>query len=349
MGALDPLEDLACWDGASPPERAAAVTAAVERLGSAFTHVRTATYTCGGASHEIATLRHAPTGIELQLLPGGRYTRGAAEERKFDDAYNWWSEDKVDYENSRSLVGEERVRPLALGRAPLTRRQWTTLCGGSGGEDLVASGVSWKEAARRLASVGLRLPSDAEWEWGCRAGTATRYFWGDDLDPERCVCAREREDLVLDEKTANAFGLVAMLGTVWEWVGDRPRCTYLWKADMSNDPSGDPGEDHYRILRGGSWASAHERCRSSSFQFVMLADDADEAGASDDGADAELDEVGIRVAVSLIRDYHTTRRFEVGERLIHSKFGEGVVTSHDGRKLQVRFADGPRTLVQGTK
>ncbi|MBX3468168.1 MAG: SUMF1/EgtB/PvdO family nonheme iron enzyme [Planctomycetes bacterium] len=338
-GPLDLLEDLSAWDAATDVERAVAISAGVARLGATFEHVETETYSCEQARHQIATVRHVPTGVELQLLPGGSYTRGAEVERAFDDARNWWSEDTASYVNPRAVVQDEAVRPVAIGKTPVTSRGWARLRGAGDparGAEQALAGVSWHEAVEVLTQAGLRLPTEAEWEWACRAGTTTRYFWGDEPDFERCVCERKRRTLSIDGRTVNAFGLLATLGTVWEWVGDAPVCTYL------QVPEGDPGEHHYRILRGGSWSSEFSRCRSTSFRFMELAPD-DRFVEEPDG----FAEAGFRVAVPLTRDYHPSRRFRAGDRLQHSKYGEGLVATEQGRKIQVQFTDGVRTLVQG--
>lgn len=338
MTVLAILDDVTAWDRASNGEREAAISAAIKRLGERFALVRTATYSCGGVSHSIATIRHE-TGIELQLLPGGRYVRGAREERQFDDAYNWWSEDKVDYENSRALVADELVGPFAIGRTPVTNAQWARLTDDEGaGDGSIRTHLRWADARKALAAKGLVLPSDAEWEWACRGGTTTRFFWGDEPDPTRCVCERAEAALQPDEATTNAFGLVGMLGTVWEWVNEQPVCTYRWKRDLSQDPKGDEGEDHYRILRGGSWRSDFIRCRSASFSYVL-----------DGEADDVGDDVGVRVAVPLMRDYRPAAAYRTGERIVHSRYGEGVVLCAGGRRIEVQFADGKRQLVQNGK
>lgn len=98
-----------------------------------------------------------------------------------------------------------------------------------------------------FAVIGVRLPTDAEWEYACRGGTTTRYYWGDTWDPEYAWgmgvgCGHE-----VAQKRPNAFGLYDMLGNKREWVND-----YWWDytAAAQTDPTG-PASGAYAIWRGG--------------------------------------------------------------------------------------------------
>lgn len=339
---LDLLDDLETWRAASPTQQDAAVAAAVGRLGPGWRHEVTASYARGGQAHRTATLLHERSGAALQLLPGGRYRRGKPEDLRADRAHNDWSEDKLGYVNPRPLVRDEVVRPFLLGVAPLEEDP--------GAGPLL---VSWGAARRRLeATPPLRLPSEAEWEWGCRAGGSTP------AEP-RGPCAdlgpdRSQDDVGLVRGSAqgagpgpapgpggrpkperNAFGLEIPRSDLWEWVGEEHVCTYRWKPDMSEDEArGDPGSDVYHVLRGNG---------CDDFVFVLHASDGEpvhHAPGEDLGA--------VRVATSLPRAYRPDRAFEPGERLVHAKFGPGVALSVRGRKLEVLFDDGQaRTLAHG--
>ena len=138
--------------------------------------------------------------------------------------------------------------------------------------------VSWDdvqrfigELQRRVGGLAVRLPSEAEWEYACRAGTTTPFSFGDELTPERVnyhgnvpyaggAKGRYREKTVaVASLPANAWGLYEMHGNVWEWCAD-------WYGDYANepqvDPQGPPSGDS-RVVRGGSWFSDGGRVRSA--------------------------------------------------------------------------------------
>jgi len=112
-----------------------------------------------------------------------------------------------------------------------------------------------------------RLPYEAEWEYACRAGTATRYYTGDtEEDLGRAGWHEENSGYNthnVGEKKINAFGLYDMHGNVCEWCQD-------WYDDYPHDAVVDPtGPDSglYKIFRGGSWLSVYEFCRSADRQY----------------------------------------------------------------------------------
>ena len=143
--------------------------------------------------------------------------------------------------------------------------------------------VSWNDAGgfcRWLVGKTVRLPTEAEWEYACRAGTMTAYQWGDDPDDGKGWC--NGTDQAFKAKSpgwpvfnwsdgyvytspvgsfkANAFGLYDMHGNVWEWSQD-------WYGPYANanvrDPQG-PASGKFRVLRGGSWCLNPAGCRSAS-------------------------------------------------------------------------------------
>ena len=135
--------------------------------------------------------------------------------------------------------------------------------------------VSWDDAVefcKRLsefpdekkASRVYRLPTEAEWEYACRAGSKTAYCFGYDV---QTLCdyawfdeGSGNQTHPVGEKKPNAYGLYDMHGNVWEWCSD-------WQEDWSSrdvtDPSG-PGEGRYRVFRGGCWLHVGAFCRSAS-------------------------------------------------------------------------------------
>jgi len=135
---------------------------------------------------------------------------------------------------------------------------------------------------------GYRLPTEAEWEYACRAGTTTAYYWGDEYDYDGDYCwywdnSRETVNFV-GKKKPNQFGLYDMSGNVWEWCNDWHGSDYYKHCVDNNvlyNPIG-PLRGSFRVLRGGSWndfsvhcESAYRRidspgCRSSNFAFRLV-------------------------------------------------------------------------------
>ncbi|MDP2897611.1 MAG: SUMF1/EgtB/PvdO family nonheme iron enzyme, partial [bacterium] len=135
--------------------------------------------------------------------------------------------------------------------------------------------VSWDDAqefARKLSqkeNVTYRLPTEAEWEYACRAGTTTEFYWGDDVGVAQigryAWCAgnydwRESGSKPVGQKKPNAWELYDMSGNVWEWCQD----LYVDKypTESQTDPTGAAGGSD-RVLRGGGWNSYAFSCRSA--------------------------------------------------------------------------------------
>ncbi len=129
--------------------------------------------------------------------------------------------------------------------------------------------VSWRDAqmfCQKLSSIDggrYRLATEAEWEYACRAGTTTAYYWGDDFDSRYgwTISNSEATTHEVGARLPNAWGLRDMAGNVAEWCQD-----WYEKYDSSSpvqvDPKG-PSEGVYRILRGGSWGHTPASCRSA--------------------------------------------------------------------------------------
>jgi formylglycine-generating enzyme required for sulfatase activity len=141
--------------------------------------------------------------------------------------------------------------------------------------------VSWEQAAefcRRLSDLKeerdagrrYRLPTEAEWEYACRAGTATAYSSGDQLGPEHANF--DSDDTLRRPRSCgtyepNALGLYDMHGNVWEWCQDWYGENY-YASSPRTDPRG-PEAGKTRVVRGGSWERKSAACRSAfRFNFV---------------------------------------------------------------------------------
>ncbi|MBD3392681.1 MAG: SUMF1/EgtB/PvdO family nonheme iron enzyme, partial [Chitinivibrionales bacterium] len=106
------------------------------------------------------------------------------------------------------------------------------------------------------------LPTEAEWEFACRAGSADAYYWGDSVDSDFCVYDADAADSTspVASRMPNAFGLYDMSGNVWEWCND-------WYASYDTseciDPRG-PAGGAEKVFRGGSWFSHAPSQRSAN-------------------------------------------------------------------------------------
>ena len=117
-----------------------------------------------------------------------------------------------------------------------------------------------------FTATGYRLPTEAEWEYACRAGTKDKYSVGNDAARLK-TCAWFKENAAqtthpVGQKTPNAWGLYDMHGNVAEWCDDNYGENYYQQKEGQN-PHGPPAGDK-RVLRGGSWATSADACRSSA-------------------------------------------------------------------------------------
>ena len=199
-------------------------------------------------------------GMQFKLIPAGAFTMGQGEEA-----------------HEVTLT-----KPFKMGVHEVTQAQYEQVMGVNPSEYKGAANpvekVSWKDAiefcrklselpAEKAAGNVYRLPTEAEWEYACRAGTTTNYNFGDD-EPEferygwYDKNAGEKTHPV-GSKQPNAWGLYDMHGNVCEWCQD-------WYGDYPSgsviDPTGHPTGAAYsfcRVLRGGAWSQIAEECSSA--------------------------------------------------------------------------------------
>ena len=217
--------------------------------------------------------RDCPECPEMVVVPAGSFLMGSPSHEAGRD----------DDEGPRHRV--TIARPFAVGKYEVTFAEWDACVadGGCGGDRPDDEGwgrgrrpvvnVSWDDAKayvrwlNRKTGKQYRLPSEAEWEYAARAGTTTRYNWGDDIGRNRANCDGcgsrwdRKQTAPAGSFPANVFGLHDVHGNVWEWVEDCRNVNYQGApSDGSARMSGDCSS---RVLRGGSWFNEPRYLRSA--------------------------------------------------------------------------------------
>ncbi|MCG3174264.1 MAG: Serine/threonine-protein kinase pkn1 [Myxococcota bacterium] len=165
-----------------------------------------------------------------------------------------------------------------LGKHQVTQAQWRAVMGGDPshflGDTVPVESVSWDDCQRFVARMnqiipggGFRLPTEAEWEYACRAGTAGAYAGAGDLDEMGWYGDNSgRETHPVGQKQPNAWGLYDMHGNVWEWCED----SYSkYPSGPVIDPLNKSGSN--RLGRGGGWNDYARSCRSA-FRYSFSPD-----------------------------------------------------------------------------
>lgn len=188
---------------------------------------------------------------EMVLVPGGSFQMGG------------------DKHKDEKPLHEVTIPAFYIGKFQITQAQWRAVMGDKvkpnfKGDNLPMENVSWydaKEFCEKLAELtgkAYRLPSEAEWEYACRAGTTGDYAGKlDEMSNQS-----SSQTYAVGQYKPNAFGLYDMHGNVWEW------CEDVWHNDYKGAPADgsawlSSGDSTYRVLRGGSWYVYGRFCRSS--------------------------------------------------------------------------------------
>jgi formylglycine-generating enzyme required for sulfatase activity len=210
--------------------------------------------------------------LEMVKIPGGRFLMGSPEtEAKRDD-----DEGPQHYVN---------VPEFFMGKYPVTQAQWQAVMGNNPsyfkGKNRPVEKVSWNEATKFCQKLSkktgrdYRLPSEAEWEYACRAGTKTPFYFGETITPELVnyngndTYSNGPEGKYRKETTdvgnfpPNSFGLYDMHGNVYEW------CQDVWHDNYDGAPVDgsawvNGGNSSRRVRRGGSWFGYPWWCRSAN-------------------------------------------------------------------------------------
>ncbi|MGD0091475.1 MAG: SUMF1/EgtB/PvdO family nonheme iron enzyme [Planctomycetota bacterium] len=225
--------------------------------------------------------------IGMILLPAGEYVMGSPHSEEFRE--------KEEYPHYVRLA-----RPFYIAVTPVTQAQWLAVTGENASKfkgaadshQRPAERVSWDDVQKKflpklapLASPAweFRLPTEAEWEYACRAGTETPFCFGQSISMAKLNCKADRtsgndwkwlysQDLInpLKERqetspvgayAPNAWGLYDMHGNVWEWCADWYDPAFYQNEHQVDPLCAVPGDG--RVLRGGSWNYSARYCRAA--------------------------------------------------------------------------------------
>ena len=198
-----------------------------------------------------------PIGMKLAYIPAGEFLMGSPA-------------GEVGREEDEAPHRVKITRAFRLGATEVTQAQWKAVMGERRGkfegDSLPVEDISWKDAAAFCEKLSkaegktYRLPTEAEWEYACRAGAAGR-FAAEGLDDLAWYdSTSEGRTHAVGAKKPNAWGLYDMHGNVAEWCAD---CYGPYGGQEVADPKG-PAEGKARVVRGGSWASFARGCRAAS-------------------------------------------------------------------------------------
>jgi formylglycine-generating enzyme required for sulfatase activity len=207
--------------------------------------------------------------LEMVLIPAGEYMMGLSEGDKME-AFDMY------------VPPQHRVRitkPFYLGKYLVTQEQWQTLMGSNPsrfkGPKNPVEQISWDDCQQFLgklnAKVGggagkFQLPSEAQWEYACRAGSKTKYCFGDDETRLGDYAWYDKNSgnttHPVGAKKPNAWGLYDMHGNVVEWCQDWWQDAFSYESPL-DDPTGAPA-GRGRVYRGCGWDNPARCCRSSS-------------------------------------------------------------------------------------
>jgi len=218
-------------------------------------------------------VRDTATQIEFVLIPSGTFNMGCSVSQSSGCASDENPVHQVTLTNA-----------FYLGRYEVTQAQWTARMGSNPSGFQSASTqvplaqvpqrpvekVSWNTVQGFLSQTGMRLPTEAEWEYAYRAGTTTAFHGytgqlsgtnNDNLLGNIAWFSMNSNSQTrpVGGKLGNGFGLHDMSGNVWEWVND---WYGSYSADAQTNPQG-PASGSYRVLRGGNWSDSSFYCRAS--------------------------------------------------------------------------------------
>ncbi|NQT33963.1 formylglycine-generating enzyme family protein [bacterium] len=221
---------------------------------------RLAEQTLTAEERRLAEITRNRVGMEFVIIPSGSFQMGSPSGESGRD---------ID-EGSQHRV---TLRSFYMMTTEVTQKMWKAVMGDNPsnwkGDNLPVENVSWNDIQGFLRKLNdrypghnYRLPTEAEWEYACRAGTTTRFYSGNRDSDLSGVCWYKgnsgSKTHTVGQKRANSWGLYDMHGNVSEWCQDQD-CYWSSSGPVQNSPG-----RSYRVLRGGCWYNTTGPCRSAS-------------------------------------------------------------------------------------
>ena len=212
----------------------------------------------------LAEYEHEKSGIALVLLPGGTFVMGG---------------ENVGQRSDEQPRHEVALDPFLIAKYEVSQEEWSRLMSGNPSEfqrpDLPVESVSRDECLAFCKAAGLDLPTEAEWEYACRAGTTTPFAFGDPLLETqanfRGAGSKPRGTAAVRSYAPNPFGLHNLHGNVREWVADTYEADFYAKPAAKRRNPRCASDSAYGVMRGGGYGSVASSCRSAKREEVERA------------------------------------------------------------------------------
>jgi len=197
----------------------------------------------------VRTFREPRTGMQFVPIPAGSFEMGSAR-------------NEPGHRADETLHRVTITGPFYMSATEVTQEQWTAVMGSNPshfhGRNLPVESVTWFEVQEFLRRTHCRLPTEAEWEYACRAGSKGSYSVGEQLSTT-IANYDSKSTKPVASFPPNAWGLYDMHGNVWEWCADE-YCPY--PSSEVSDPFERCGSV-YKVIRGGSWYFGADSARSA--------------------------------------------------------------------------------------
>ena len=245
-----------------------------------------------------------PNNVKLEMIkiPAGSFLMGSAGSLLIGSAISFLIGSTgsllMGFDNSDKPQHRVTLQEYYLGKYPVTQEQYQAVMGNNPSQfknnpKNPVEHISWNDAKafcqklKEITGKEFRLPTEAEWEYGCRAGTTTPFYFGEMISTEQAnyngnYTLREEKKGIYRQKTtpagsfpANKFGLYDMHGNVWEWCEDSWHDNYAKKPDnlkQNGNITWSSSNEFYHVLRGGSWNNNTKYLRSAN-RSVGIADE----------------------------------------------------------------------------